>query len=145
LLFAGLAAALAHDFQAGSIGIDQALLEAAEAGGPGTHLASLRIVNDGPADKLVSVSCARAQAVEIRRAVPTDAGTSIRTQAWLGISAKSRVELTRDGYYLAFVGLKGGLSAGDRIAATLRFSSGTVVPVEFVVGEPPTDGQAGER
>jgi copper(I)-binding protein len=99
----------------------------------------MTIANDGNADSLIGVTCSAASSVELRAAIPTDAGTTMRTLGAIPIPPNGTLELKREGYHLVFISLKHSFVAGDRIAATLRFASGTELAVEFQIGEAAAD------
>ena len=131
---ASAGAAGGHDFHAGAIGVDRA------RAGPSTpgqreDAAYLTITNSGKADELVAVSCTVASSVELRSPAPGGRDADARTVRSIPIPARGTLELTPDGYHLAFIALNYSFTAGDRIAAKLRFASGLELPVEFEVGE----------
>jgi copper(I)-binding protein len=134
LIASAMNAATAHDFHVGAIGVDGARV-GPSAVGQREDPAFLTITNSGKDDVLVAVTSSAASSVELRAAIPTEGGTTIRTLSAIPIPANSTLELKRLGYQLAFISLTHSFVAGDRIAATLRFSSGAELIVEFQVDE----------
>jgi copper(I)-binding protein len=134
LLTAGSARwAACHDFHAGSIAVDRARTSPS-ASGQREDPAFMTIANNGKDDDaLVGVSCTVANAVELRAAVPVEAGTKERTLTSIPVPAHSTLEFKPRGYHLAFIGLNYSFAPGERIAATLKFASGIELPVEFEV------------
>lgn len=125
--------AAGYDFRAGPIGVDQARA-APSATGQREDAAFMTIENSGKDDDvLVGVTCAVANAVELRAAVPAETGTKERTLTSIPIPANSTLEFKPRGYHLAFIGLNYSFAPGERIAATLKFASGIELPVEFDV------------
>jgi len=134
LAVAAMPWAAGHDFHAGAIGVDRA------RAGPSTpgqreDAAYLAITNSGKADELVAVSCTVASSVELRSSAPRGPDGDARTVRSIPIPARGTLELKPDGYHLAFIALGYSFTAGERIAAKLRFASGLELPVEFEVRE----------
>jgi copper(I)-binding protein len=135
LLAAGaLPSAMAHDFHAGPIGVDQARTAPAAAGQK-EEPAFMTLTNSGKDDVLVGATCPVASAVELRATIPADAGTQTRKLESIPIPANSTLEFKAQGYHLSFISLSYSFGPGERIAATLRFASGLEVPVEFQIEE----------
>src|SRR6266481_1494442 len=99
-------------------------------------LAFMTITNYGEDDVLVGLTCAVADSVELRAAVPAEVGTKTRSLSSIPIPANSTLEFKPQGYHLAFVGLNYSFAPGERIATTLKFASGVELPVEFQVVAP---------
>jgi len=134
LVGGAIGAGPAHDFLAGAIGVDRARV-GASAVGQREDLAFMTITNSGKDDVLVGVICSAAGSVDLRAAIPTEGGTTMRTLAAIPIPANTTLDFKREGYHLTFIGLNHSFGAGDSVAATLRFSSGTELIVEFQVDE----------
>jgi periplasmic copper chaperone A len=141
MLACATGAATAHDFHAGAIGVDRAVASPSTIGQRETP-AFMTITNSGKADALVGATCSAAKSVELHNAMPTDAGTTMRTLSAIPIPANGTLDLTREGYHIVFISLNHSFTAGDRIAATLRFSSGTELAIEFQIGETMADTPA---
>ena len=69
----------------------------------------------------------------------------MRTVNAIPIPAGTTLELKRKGYHLVFIGLNYSFVAGDRIAATLRFASGTELAVEFQIDGTAVGTRADEK
>jgi len=134
LIAGAINAAIAHDFHVGAIGVDRARV-GPSAVGQREDLAFLTITNSGKDDVLVAATSSAASSVELRAAIPTEGGTTTRTLSAIPIPANSTLELKRQGYHLTFISLNHSFAAGDSIAATLHFSSGAELIVEFQVDE----------
>jgi len=142
---ASVPSAFAHDFHAGSIGVDHARTAPAAAGQK-EEPAFMTLTNGGNRDDvLVGATCTVATSVELRAAVPAESGTKSRTLESIPIPANSTLEFKAQGYHLAFISLGYSFAPGDRIAATLRFASGLEVPVEFQVQEEGAEAGANQK
>jgi hypothetical protein len=141
LAAASVPCATGHDFHAGAIAVDRART-APSVAGQREDAAFMTVTNDGKDDVLIGVACSVANSVELRAAVPVDGGTRVRTVEAIPIPANTTLEFKPQGYHLALIGLNYSFAPGERIAATLRFASGTELPVEFQVEEA-ADGSSG--
>jgi copper(I)-binding protein len=121
-----------HDFQAGALAVDRAHTGPSVVG-QREDPAFMTITNYGEDDVLVGLTCAVADSVELRAAVPAEVGTKTRSLNSIPIPANSTLEFKPQGYYVAFVGLNYSFALGERIATTLKFGSGVELPVEFQV------------
>jgi hypothetical protein len=133
-LAASVPCAKGHDFHAGAIAVDRART-APSVVGQREDAAFMTITNDGKDDVLVGATCSVANSVELRAAIPIEGGTKVRTVEAIPIPANTTLEFKPQGYHLAFIGLNYSFAPGERIAATLKFSSGIELPVEFQVEE----------
>jgi copper(I)-binding protein len=124
-----------HDFQAGMLAVDRAHT-APSVVGQHEDLAFMTITNYGEDDVLVGLTCAVADSVELRAAVPAEVGTKTRSLSSIPIPANSTLEFKPQGYHVAFVGLNYSFALGERIATTLKFASGVELLVEFQVVAP---------
>ncbi|MTH34648.1 DUF1775 domain-containing protein [Paracoccus limosus] len=127
------AAAPAAD-QAGDIRVDGAF---ARATPPGADLAGgfLTIHNRGAADRLVEVSTALADHVEIHEMVMQGDVMTMRPQPdGLPIPAGQTVELKPGGYHLMLMGLKQPLAQGETVPLTLTFEKAGKLDATLQVG-----------
>lgn len=138
LLTAGsVCPAQSHDFQAGAIAVDRAHTSPSVVG-QREDPAFMTITNYGEDDVLVGLTCAVADSVELRAAVPAEVGIKTRSLNSIPIPANSTLDFKPQGYHLAFVGLNYSFAPGERIATRLKFASGAELAVEFEV-EPTGD------
>ena len=134
LVAGAIGAAAGHDFHVGAIGVDRARVGPSKVG-QREDTAFMTITNSGKDDVLVAATSSAASSVELRAAIPTGDGTTMRALSAIPIPANSTLEFKREGYHLTLVGLNHSFVAGDRIAAMLRFSSGAELIVEFQVDD----------
>ena len=85
------------------------------------------------ADKLMSVTYAKASSVQIHEMKMDGDKMIMRDIGTLAIPAKSKVELKPGGYHLMLMGLKEQLNDGDVIAVTLQFEKAGKVEVNMPV------------
>lgn len=116
------------------IAVSDALIRAAVSGQFETW-AFATMVNQGGNDALIGVDSGDAASVVLRATTMTDAGAKMRSVLSVPVPAGSTVRMSTDAYYLAFIQAKRDFAPGDTIPATLRFSSGARIRVDFVVSE----------
>lgn len=85
------------------------------------------------ADKLMSVTYAKASSVQIHEMKMEGDKMIMRDIGTLAIPAKSKVELKPGGFHLMLMGLKEQLNDGDVIAITLQFEKAGKVDVNMPV------------
>ncbi|TBW37411.1 copper chaperone PCu(A)C [Siculibacillus lacustris] len=139
-LAAGLIAAAlpaqAHGYKVGALEIghpwSRATPKAAPAGG-----GFLTVTNTGTtADRLVSVTSAVADKVEIHESAVVDGVMRMRPlERGLEIPAGAKVELKPGGNHVMFVGLKAPFEKGTAFKGTLTFEKAGSVEVDFAVEE----------
>jgi len=133
--------AQAHEFKLGQIEIghpySRAMLPMAKVGG-----GYLKIINSGPADRLISIKSDRSPAVEVHEMKMNGAVMEMRElDGDLAIPANSTVELKPGGYHLMFMNVTQPFKEGEMVKATLVFEKAGSVDVEFAVG--PVAGEKG--
>jgi copper(I)-binding protein len=127
------APAWAHEVKAGDLTL-QHLAVRATFGGLPTSAGYVLIVNAGTRpDRLLSVSCDCAKAVQIHLSEMKGAVASMRQQAFVDIPAGGKVEFKPDGLHLMLVGLKAPLVDGTMQQMTLRFARAGTVKAGFHV------------
>lgn len=127
-------AALAHEFKAGSITIEQPWSRATP-GGAQVAVGYLTIDNAAAApDRLVSATAEIAGRAEIHQMSMADGVMKMR-QATEGVvvPAGGSVALEPSGYHLMLMGLKKPLKEGEAFAGTLTFEKAGNVDVTFEV------------
>lgn len=129
-------AAIAHDFDAGSIYVDHPMVEEAP---PSARVLGgyVSLHNQGLAgDRLVAIESTAAEKVELHRSVVID-GIARMTPLADGIElpAGEMVWLGSDGTHAMFVGPDKRYAAGDEIPATLVFEKAGRIDVTFKVEE----------
>jgi periplasmic copper chaperone A len=135
--FAAFAAipALAAEFKAGDLVIDQPWSRAT-SGGAVVAAGFLVIHNNGGApDKLVGGTADFAGAVELHQMSMDNGVMKMRKiEAGLDIPAHATVTLDPMGFHIMFAGLKRQLVQGEAAKADLMFEHAGTVPVTFTVG-----------
>ncbi|MGE6786429.1 copper uptake system-associated protein [Ensifer adhaerens] len=135
-------AVFAHDFKLGALEIGhpyaRAMLPGAKVGG-----GYLKIINNGPDERLVSATAARAGSVQLHE-MKMDSGIMVMRELKDGVAvpASSTVELKPGGYHVMFMNVAEPFKEGEMIKATLTFEKAGSVDVEFKVG--PAAGGAPE-
>lgn len=124
----------AHEFKIGQIDIghphSRAMLPVAKVGG-----GYLKIINNGPADRLVSASSDRAGRVEFHEMKMNGAIMEMRElEGGITIPAKTTVELKPGGYHVMFMNVTQPFKEGEMVKAKLVFEKAGSVDVEFAVG-----------
>ena len=132
----------AHEFKVGQIEIghpySRAMLPVAKVGG-----GYLKITNNGPDDRLVSITSERADAVELHEMKMNGAVMEMRElDGGIAVPAKSTIELKPGGYHLMFMNVSQPFKEGEMVKATLVFEKAGAVDVEFAVG--PIAGNKGQ-
>ena len=126
--------ALAQQFKAGDLVIEQAWARATPKGAT-VAAGYLTIRNNGAsADKLVGGSADFADSVQIHEMSNAGGVMKMRQTDGLDIPAKGSVALKPNGYHLMFQGLKQPLVAGQSVKVTLTFEHAGSAPVELKVG-----------
>ncbi|MND70939.1 hypothetical protein D3C80_624570 [compost metagenome] len=133
--------AQAHGFKLGQIEIghpySRAMLPMAKVGG-----GYFKIINKGPADRLVRVTSDRAGSVELHEMKMNGAVMQMRElEAGIAIPANTTVELKPGSYHLMFIDVPQPFKEGEMVKATLVFEKAGSVDVEFAVG--PVAGDKG--
>lgn len=135
-LLLGLAAApaLAQQFSAGDITVENPWARATPKGAP-VGAAYLTIRNKGAvADKLTGGSADFATAVEVHEMNMKGGVMTMRPLTdGLAIPPNGSVTLAPSGYHLMFQGLKRQLVRGETLRATLTFEHAGALPVDFAV------------
>jgi copper(I)-binding protein len=140
LPFAALGAVLtfgianAHEAKVGQIEITdpytRAMLPVAKVGG-----GYITITNNGPDDRLVSVTSDRAPKVELHEMKMKGPVMEMRElDGGIAIRTNGTVELKPGGYHLMFMDVPQPFKEGETIKATLMFEKAGPVDVEFPVG-----------
>lgn len=132
-------AAQAASYKQGGFDIDKAWSRPAAAGTNGAGFMS--VTNHGKtADTLKTVETPAARKVEIHKTSMTNGVMSMkRLDAGLPIGPGETVTFAPGGYHLMLIGLTSASKAGDRIPATLVFTSGARIKIDFPVGDGPID------
>ncbi|MDJ1159825.1 copper chaperone PCu(A)C [Chelatococcus sp. SYSU_G07232] len=127
-------AALAHDFRAGALTIDQPWSRATPAG---AQVAGgfMTIRNAGPAeDRLIGGASEIAGRLEIHEMGVVDGVMRMRpVEQGLAIKPGEAVELKPGSYHIMFFELKRQLKQGERFKGELQFEKAGTIPVEFAV------------
>lgn len=123
---------LASDVRAGTLWVEHPWARAT-AGQAANGAAYLTVVNQGGADRLVSVSSSVATTVELHTHLHEDGVMRMRSVSNVDIPAGGRVVLEPGGYHIMLIGLKGPLKEGRRIPLTLVFEKAGSMDVEAVV------------
>lgn len=84
-------------------------------------------------DRLIAVSAAIADQVELVSATQTDSGENAGSAIAIPIAAGQEVRLQPGGPHIRFSGLHKPLTEGDWVAVTLRFQHAGETTVEMVV------------
>ena len=108
----------------------------ARATNPGQSVGGGYLTIENPnvtADKLMSVTFAKATSVQIHEMKMEGDRMIMRDIGTLAIPAKSKVELKPGGYHLMLMGLKEPLNDGDTIAISLQFEKAGKVDVNMPV------------
>jgi copper(I)-binding protein len=131
LALSGLAVQ-AHEFKLGSITIVHPYARSTAAGqvaGGGF----LKLVNQGAADRLLSVSADVSKSVELHTMSMEGDVMRMRQVDPIDLPAGQTVELKPGGLHIMFIGLKAPLKQGDTFPATLRFEKAGEVKVEVKI------------
>jgi len=127
-------AALAHDYQLGSLHIDHPWSRATP-GGAKTGGGYLKIENKGTTpDRLVSVTAPVAGLIEIHEVTTKDGVTQMRPlENGITIPPGGSVVLAPGSFHLMMMDLKQPLKLGDKFKATLVFEKAGKIDVLFNV------------
>ena len=134
LLLVG-AAALAHEYQAGTLTIGHPYARPTAPSQP-TGGGYLKLVNKGSADRLLSASAPISASVELHSMRMDGDVMRMREVSAIDVPAGGSVELKPGGYHLMFVGLKAPLAAGQRFPLKLKFEKAGEVTVDVSVDAP---------
>lgn len=99
----------------------------------------MTVSNHGKAaDTLVSIETKAASQVQMHQTSMANGIMSMkRLETGLALAPGQTVTFAPGGYHLMLIGLTSTSKAGDKLAATLVFSSGARIKTEFVVGSGP--------
>jgi copper(I)-binding protein len=127
-------AAVAHDYQAGSLTIQHPWSRETAVGqkvGGGFLIISNKGAKE---DRLLSGASPVAAEVQLHT-MSMDGGVMRMRQVEGGIAipAKGALELKPGGYHIMFIGLKRPFKQGERVPVTLRFQRAGKVTVQFAV------------
>ncbi len=127
-------AALAHEYEAGSLHIVHPWARAMPAAAP-TAAAYLTVRNQGEAaDRLLGADTPRAETVELHRHVHADGLMKMEpVEGGLEIPAGGELKVAPGGYHLMLFGLKEPLADGQRFPMTLHFQQAGDVTVDIAV------------
>jgi len=100
-----------------------------------TAVGYMTLVNHGRAAvALVQVESPLARKAEVHRSSMEGGVMRMTPAASVTLPPGGAVKFAPGGYHLMFLGVAKNLAPGDRLAATLTFSDGRRMPVEFQVG-----------
>ena len=134
LSFAALAVH-AHEYKLGALTIGHPYARATVAGQP-TGGGYMKLVNGGPADRLVSVSADVSSSVELHEMKMESDVMRMRQVDAIALQSGQTVELKPGGYHLMFVGLKAPLKAGESFPMKLKFEKAGEVTVDVKIEVP---------
>ena len=137
LALAGLAAQ-AHEFKAGAITIVHPYARPTVAGQP-IGGGFMKFVNDGGADRLVSVSAEVSKSVELHEMKMEGDVMRMRQVDGVELQAGKTVEFKPGGFHVMFIGLKAPLKTGDSFPVKLKFQKAGEVTVDLKVEAPGAD------
>jgi copper(I)-binding protein len=123
--------------KASGIEVTQAWSRPAAAGTNGAGF--MVLTNHGKtADTLISVETKAATQVQMHQTSMSNGIMSMkRLDTGLALGPGQTVTFAPGGYHLMLIGLTSASKAGDKLAATLVFSSGARIKTAFVVGSGP--------
>ena len=131
-LLVAAAAASAHEFKVGNVSIGHPYARPTAPSQP-TGAGYLTLTSKGGADRLVSVSAAFAEAVQLHSMRMQGDVMQMREVDAIDLPADTRVELKPGGLHLMFIGLKAPLKVGQSYPLKLRFEKAGDVTVEVKV------------
>jgi copper(I)-binding protein len=132
LMLALAGAASAHAWP-GDLTIKDPVMRAVAPGVANTA-GYLTIVNAGAKpDRLLSVSCACANSVEVHQSQVMNGMAMMMASGPVAIPAHGQLSFSPGGYHLMVTGLKTPLKDGGSEAVTLRFEHAGTVTVDFAV------------
>lgn len=105
-------------------------------GGVTVSAGYLSIVNDGPADRLVSVASPRAARVELHEMALEGNVTRMRQLDGLDIPANGAVQLAPGGRHLMFIDAAPPFAEGEEVPVTLTFENAGALEVAMPVRRP---------
>jgi copper(I)-binding protein len=103
------------------------------APGAATGAGYLTIVNDGPADRLVSAATPAAEKVELHESAMDGMVMTMRPLGPVAIKAGETLALAPGAKHLMFTGLKAPFVAGSKVPVTLTFEIAGEKTVELEV------------
>lgn len=125
--------AWAHEAKLGALTLSSLHVKASLKGVNNTA-GYLTVMNAGPADRLVGVTCDCARAVEIHRmSMQGGVMRMSRAEDGLAVPAKGMLELKPGGDHLMLLGLKAPLADGADVTMTLKFAKAGSVTTKFHV------------
>jgi copper(I)-binding protein len=127
--------ASAHGFQLGSIEIGH---PNARPTGPGQSVGAgyFKLVNKGPADRLLSIATPAASMVELHSMSMDGNVMKMRQIDAIELPAGQTVEFKSGGLHPMLLGLKAPLKDGDRLPMTLKFEKAGSIEVTVNVEKP---------
>jgi hypothetical protein len=134
---AAAAAAMANDFKAGAITIDDPWARASIGDAPNTA-AYMKIENSGDApDRLVAVKSDKAQHLMLHESrMEGDVMKMVHLDGGIEIPAHGSAELKPLGLHVMVMGLEAPLKDGETLPLTLVFEKQGDVAIEAKVGQP---------
>jgi len=136
LLACGTSGAL--DFRAGTLRIDHPVARATVAGQQ-TSGAYMTLVNEGPADRLMSASSPIARVVELHEMSLEGDVMKMRRVDGIDLGGGTTVRLGPGGYHVMFIGLDGPLQDGSSFPMLLHFEKAGDVTIRVQVEAAATD------
>ncbi|MDB5375313.1 MAG: hypothetical protein JWP04_3955 [Belnapia sp.] len=134
LAFAPVAAAMAHDGQAGDIAVTQPWSRAAGANGTGAGFLTIHNAGGEP-DRLVSAASPAARKVELHAHVRDGEVMRMRPVDGIPLPPGQTVTLQPGGLHVMLIGLTEALRQGGEVPLTLRFErAGEVQVMLHVMG-----------
>ena len=94
----------------------------------------LVVTNSGKADSIGKVESPLAARVEMHASSMAGGVMSMKKEDRVAVPAGGQAAFAPGGYHLMLIGLTKTLKAGDKVPATLTFSSGAKVQTAFAVG-----------
>lgn len=111
---------------------------------PGVSTAAgyMKVHNEGPALKLVTVSCDAAGEVQLHQHIMEDGLMRMEQLPEITVDTNTVLEFKPGSLHLMLRRLKQPLAAGDSVACTVRFDDGSVIEQQFSVRAPGSSGNA---
>ena len=131
-LLLAAAAASAHEFKVGNVSIGHPYARPTAASQP-TGAGYLTLTSKGTPDRLVSVSAAFAESVQLHSMRMQGDVMQMREVDAIDLPADTRVELKPGALHLMFIGLKAPLKVGQSYPLKLKFEKAGDVTVEVKV------------
>ena len=118
---------------AAQVALDNRIVRAAPAGGDAA--AYVAIANAGEADRLVGVSCACAERVEIHRVTRTEGNVSMAAEPALAVPGGGVEIRPGSPLHLMLMNLNAPIAAGQSVPLTLRFLRAGAMTAAFIATE----------